>query len=209
MNKYYDLPFTDVVIEYIKGDNNALDELYRRLLYCDIDKLTAANIIESEIEIIKRKKVKNNFSIKNKFWWINKNDINDTSYSRELLPLQEKKYYLFYNDKISDNALLLSEIISIFDEANYISKSKIYFNNNDVQNEIELISSYNDERSWLLGEIYNRFNYLFHCANKDVSLDIPYSREIIKKFIENETKIIFNIKWCFLFNFYRYTDIYK
>lgn len=167
--------FSELIINYIKGNEENLDIAMKRLLSFGFDKITSANIIESEVEIIKRRRIKK---------------INDDYYlnNKTVLKLNIAEYDLFYKEKISNEALLISEIINIY----YNAKQIILKNEDKYSYEIvEEINYINKKgiKSPLLELIYNRFNYMYHIANKSIPREQWIDNKKIDNFIKNELKL--------------------
>ncbi|MBR6949967.1 MAG: hypothetical protein IKH54_07280, partial [Bacilli bacterium] len=99
--------FSELILNYINGNKEGLDIALKRLISFGFDKITSANIIESEVEIIKRRRIK---KIKDDYYLNNKT----------VLKLNIAEYDLFYKEKISNEALLISEIINIYYNAKQI-----------------------------------------------------------------------------------------
>ena len=169
------LLFSELIINYIKGNEENLDIAMKRLLSFGFDKITSANIIESEVEIIKRRRIK---KIKDDYYLNNKT----------VLKLNIAEYDLFYKEKISNEALLISEIINIY----YNAKQIILKNEDKYSYEIvEEINYINKKgiKSPLLELIYSRFNYMYHIENKSIPREQWIDNKKIDNFIKNELKL--------------------
>lgn len=166
--------FSEIILEYVKGNDSKLDEVMNELITIGFDKITSANIIESEIELIKRRNIKK----------IRKNYYDD---NEKVLKYPIDRYDLFYNDFISENALLFSEIINIYKSAQKVIESNGEKFSYEVIEEINYIYK-KGVKSPLLEMIYNRFNYMYHIANKKVPKNRWIDNSLVDKFIQEELK---------------------
>ena len=124
--------------------------------------------------------------IGNRTWWIYKNNNLLWKLRKNVIfTLNKEDYWLYNNGHFSEYALLLDELISIHDESMYILNN-VKCNDNKVYNETYEVGEFNDERSWILDEVYSRFNHMYHLANKMISRNYLLDRQIIEKFINNE-----------------------
>ena len=155
----------------LQGKNN---EVLQELLDIGFDKDTSLNIIDSEIHLIKKRNIKN---IRNDYY---KNNTVE-------LPKPIEEYDLFFEGMISEDALLFSEIINIYRAMKNIIKDT---NNNYSYEVIEEIHNLYGKGidSPLLELIYNRFNYMYHIANRNIPRSTWIDNTLVDKFIEIEIK---------------------
>ena len=206
MNK---LLFTELIIAGMSGNNEGYMEAYRRLKFCGFDENTIKYIIYSEIIIIQKRNLKFQKPLNKTFWWVNNLD---KYKDRKLFPFSHEKYFLLDLNNISDNTLSLGELISYYDEAYYIS----HFCENapvNVLKETLEIARYEDYRSWIVEEIYSRFELLYRIANNIKNADKNITDiDKIHIFYDNEVHIIMSYKWRELMNipnlWEAYTDEY-
>lgn len=195
MEQYNVILFDDLIMRYLNGDEKILDILYKRLHECGLDIISSTNIIEGEVEVLRRRKVKKNFVIGNRTWWIYKTPtLKWDLKAKKIFTLNIEDYWLYNNGQLSDYALLLDELVSIHDESIYILNN-LKSLNKDVYEEIYNVGEFSDERSWVLDEVYSRFNHMYHLANKIIFRDYPIDRTIVEKFINKEKEILTKIKW--------------
>ena len=146
MNKDYEhLLFDEVLFLYINGDQKALLEAFDRLKFCDFDEKTIKLIIDTEINIINSRKLSFNPPFMNKFWWLKDKEYYKTN---KLLPLDNLEY-CYIKDNENKNTLTLSELISIYDEAYYLTHIDKNVHPNIYEEAIE-IAKYEDYRSWVV-----------------------------------------------------------
>ncbi len=155
----------------LQGKNN---EALQELLDIGFDKDTSLNIIDSEIHLIKKRNIK---IIRNDYY---KNNTVE-------LPKPIEEYDLFFEGMISEDALLFSEIINIYRTMKNIIKDT---NNNYSYEVIEEIHNLYGKGidSPLLELIYNRFNYMYHIANRNIPRSTWIDNTLVDKFIEIEIK---------------------
>lgn len=192
MNKDYEcLLFDEVLFLYINGDQKALMEAYDRLKFCDFDENTIRLIIKTEINIIKSRNLTFNPAFMYKFWWLNDKSFYENN---KLLPLDNSEYcYLKKGDY--KNTLTLSELISIYDEAYYLTHIDKNVHPN-IYDEAITIAKYEDYRSWVVCEIYSRLENLYREANgivdKEKKINNVYR---MHRFYDNECHIQHHHKW--------------
>ena len=189
--KYYHLLFDELLYLYINGDSDALEEAMERLKFCDFDKRTIKEIIEIEILIIKYRKLKFKPSLFERFWWLS----NKNKYNKEKLLNKNRYNYCFNYNKITNDTLTLSELISIFDEAYYLVHIAKDVPSN-IYNESFEIAEFEDYRSWIISEIYNRLELCYRKANNIIK-DDNFITDIYRMhtFYDNEFHILINYKW--------------
>ena len=192
MNKDYEhLLFDEVLYLYINGDQKALLEAFDRLKFCDFDEKTIKLIIDTEINIINSRKLSFNPPFMNKFWWLKDKEYYKTN---KLLPLDNLEY-CYIKDNENKNTLTLSELISIYDEAFYLTHIDKNVHPNIYEEAIE-IAKYEDYRSWVVCEIYSRFETMYRMAN-NINSDVKKISNVYRmhRFYDNESHIQHNFKW--------------
>lgn len=197
MNKEYEhLLFDEVLYLYINGDQKALLEAFDRLKFCDFDEKTIKLIIDTEINIIISRKLTFNPPFANKFWWLKDKEYYKTN---KLLPLDNLEY-CYIKDSENKNTLTLSELISIYDEAYYLTHIDKNVHPNIYEEAIK-ITKYEDHRSWIVCEIYSRFETMYRIAN-NINSDIKKISNIYRmhRFYDNESHIQHNFKWNRILN---------
>ena len=197
MNKEYEhLLFDEVLYLYINGDQKALLEAFDRLKFCDFDEKTIKLIIDTEINIIISRKLTFNPPFANKFWWLKDKEYYKTN---KLLPLDNLEY-CYIKDSENKNTLTLSELISIYDEAYYLTHIDKNVHPNIYEEAIK-IAKYEDHRSWIVCEIYSRFETMYRIAN-NINSDIKKISNVYRmhRFYDNESHIQHNFKWNRILN---------
>ena len=168
-------------------------EIVSRLTFCGFDKDTILAIIKTEINIIRKRKLKDMPPLYKSYIWLDKN--NELVGKRKLFNEDKERYYVYLNRPIKNTSLTLSELVWIYDEAFYISKidrnhPKI------VLDEVDDISAYEDSRSWVVGEFYSRLESIYRSTNNIVN---EYKGLLIENSIlclyDNEVNILFSEKW--------------
>lgn len=198
---------------YVFQENKeALDEVYRRLRFCNYDSKTIDFIIDYEIKIIKKRNLIFKDYLFNKYWWLKHITEYRLDDNKKLFNLNRDEYIFAFYNYMSDNILTISELICIFDEAYFIkSFCKNYPQN--VLDEVREIATYEDDRSWIIEEIYSRIETLYRLAN-DIKNDNKKITDIKKThtLYDNELQILFVNKWRKSFgdesNWQPYTDDY-
>lgn len=192
---YSKLLLSELISIYVYDFNNldVKDEILKRLMFCGFDKKTILSIIDCEIKIIKKRKLKDMPYLYKSYIWLDKD--NELVGKRKLFNENKELYYVYPNCPISKKALTLSELIWIFDEAFYIANIR-GSKSNIVMEEVKEISCHEDSRSWVVGEFYSRIESLYRDANcissefKGIMID-----NNISCLYENELNILFNEKW--------------
>lgn len=166
------MDFSNLVLDFVKGNEQSLKEAFKQLESIGFDRTTSANIIDSEVHLIKKRKINH---IRNDYY---KNNTVE-------LPKPIEEYDLFFEGMISEDALLFSEIINLYYAMRKIIKDK---NNNYSYEVIEEIHKLYGKGidSLLLEIIYNRFNYMYHIANRDIPRSTWIDNTLVDKFIELE-----------------------
>ncbi len=160
------MDFSTLIIE------NNINEALNELLKIGFDKDTSLNIIDSEVHLIHKRKIN---KIRNDYYKTNKVE----------LPKPIEEYDLFFEGMISEDALLFSEIINIY----YAMKKIIKEQNNNYSYEVieEIHNLYGKGiDSKLLELIYNRFNYMYHIANKEIPRSTWIDNSLVDNFINIE-----------------------
>ena len=148
------------------------DEVLKELLTIGFDKDTSLNIIDSEVHLIHKKNIK---EIRNNYY---KNNTIE-------LPKPIEEYDLFFEGMISEDALLFSEIINLYYAMKKIINSKDNNYSYEVIEEIHNLYGKGID-SPLLELIYNRFNYMYHIANREIPRSTWIDNTLVDKFIELE-----------------------
>ena len=148
------------------------DEALKELLTIGFDKDTSLNIIDSEVHLIHKKNIK---EIRNNYY---KNNTIE-------LPKPIEEYDLFFEGMISEDALLFSEIINLYYAMKKIINSKDNNYSYEVIEEIHNLYGKGID-SPLLELIYNRFNYMYHIANREIPRSTWIDNTLVDKFIELE-----------------------
>lgn len=189
-----DLLFTELIL---KGTNESYKEAYDRLKFCNFDDKTIEYIILSEKSIIKKRNLRFNKKLCDTFWWLNNFD---KYKNKTLFEEPHNKYYFIDFNKINDCTLTLSEIVAIYDEAYYIAHLEKNVPN-IILKETTNISEYEDYRSWLIEEFYNRIEILYRLANNiDNTNKAITDIYKIHTFYDNEMHIIMSYKWRKILN---------
>ena len=160
------MDFSTLIIE------NNINEALNELLKIGFDKDTSLNIIDSEVHLIHKRKIN---KIRNDYYKTNKVE----------LPKPIEEYDLFFEGMISEDALLFSEIINVY----YAMKKIIKEQNNNYSYEVieEIHNLYGKGiDSKLLELIYNRFNYMYHIANKEIPRSTWIDNSLVDNFINIE-----------------------
>lgn len=203
------LLFTELIIEVLNGNKEACIEAYNRLKFCGFDEKTIEQIVLSEKEIIKKRKLVFEKPLYKTFFWVNKlNDLKNINLFEQ--PISQ----YFYTDisHINEKTLSLSELIAYYDEAYYISHFSQNVPDNILKETID-IAKYEDDRSWIVGEFYSRLELLYRIAN-NININNNTITDIhkIHTFYDNEVHIIMSYKWRELINvpsnWEAYTDDY-
>lgn len=186
------LLFTELVIAKNQnaGDKNVFeDEIYRRFRFCGFEDSFTKEIIEYEEAILETTKKEYNKYFYQIRYWTNLND------NEKLFKENIKSYALYINGEMSDKAFTTSELISIYDEGDFISRygKDIYGSHLD---EIDMIignSKYN-----LLDEFRNRIGYIL-----DREFNKKYDNKIdtyAARLYKNEAHILFINKYNYANN---------
>jgi hypothetical protein len=158
-----------------------LDEVKRRLSFCSFTGKEIKEIIRFENEIIDSKKEKYSKKIIDKYWFLGKK-------SKEYF-FKNIDEYMYNHDSNNSKVLLLSELLTILDEAILLKYSN-QLDNYKAKLEILKLSKEN-EKNWVFFEFKNRIEYSCRCANHIV--DGPKQslyNEKINYLYDNELQII-------------------
>ena len=158
-----------------------LDEVKRRLSFCSFTGKEIKEIIRFENEIIDSKKEKYSKKIIDKYWFLGKK-------SKEYF-FKNIDEYMYNPDSNNSKVLLLSELLTILDEAILLKYSN-QLDNYKAKLEILKLSKEN-EKNWVFFEFKNRIEYSCRCANHIV--DGPKQslyNEKINYLYDNELQII-------------------
>lgn len=181
------------ILVYYPNDTIVKKEIVKRLTFCGFDKETIFAIIKSEMEIVKKRELKDMPPLYKSYIWLDKN--NDLAGKKKLFKDNKELYYVYPGIPIKNTSLTLSELIWIYDEAFYIAN--IDKNHPEiVMKEVREISCHEDSRSWVVGEFYSRIESIYRNAN---NIKKEYKGLLIENNIlclyENELNILFNEKW--------------
>ncbi len=193
--KYEELLLSELIAIYAYDleNENVKNEIVNRLIFCGFDEKTIMLIIECEVKIIKKRKLKNMPHLCNSYIWLDSN--NKLVGKRKLFNRPKEFYYVYPDRPVLETSLTLSELMWIYDEAFYIAN--IGKKNSEViMSEVREISCHEDSRSWVVGEFYSRIESIYRYAN---NINKEYKGIIIDNNIsclyDNELNIIFNEKW--------------
>lgn len=194
--------FTELVIALnTELDNHIYEnEIKRRLTFCGFEDVMINNLIEYENAILESTNKKYDCLLINKKWWLESNT--------KILEKPIEYYALYYNGKITKYAFTNSELVSIYDEADFLI---IYGIDAYPEFKDEVLSFHDDESiTDLKSEFIHRIAYIYKRE-----LNIDYDNEVYEKamkFFINESNILFlnkynyqednNLKWK------SYTDEY-
>lgn len=179
------LLFTELVFGMRQDDGNVFrDEIFRRLRFCGFDDSFIKEMIEYEDEIINvTRKEYDKYFYKTKYWI----DLDD---DEKLIKGNIDDYALYIDGKMSKKAFTTSELIGIYDEADFIMNygSGLYDSHLD---EIEML--YGDSKYNLLEEFKNRIGYIYYREfGKDYD---EYIDTCAARFYKNESHILFINKY--------------
>ncbi|MBQ6476884.1 MAG: hypothetical protein IJI43_00370 [Bacilli bacterium] len=179
------LLFTELVIAKKQNNGEVFEkEIYKRLKFCGFDDKFIKELIEYEeaiLETTKKEYTKYFYQTK---YWINLEE------NEKLLSNDINEYALYIDGKMSKHAFTTSELISIYDEADFLLNygDNIY---DEHSKEIDMLagnSKYN-----LLDEFRNRISYIFHREfNREYDNDID---TFAARFFKNESHILFISKY--------------
>lgn len=184
------LLFTELVIALNNEKDKEIfkEEIVRRLTFCGFEESMINNLIEYEEAILEATNKKYDVLLVNKKWWLREN--------KSILEKPIEYYALYYNGEITQYAFTNSELVSIYDEADFLINYGI-----DAYPEIkdEVISFYDDNSiTNLKSEFIHRIAYIYKRE-----LDIPCNDEIYSKamkFFINESHILFKYKYNYADN---------
>ena len=166
------MDFSNIVLDFVKGNEQSLTDAFKELDSIGFDRTTSANIIDSEVHLIKKRKITH---IRDDYYKNNK----------VALPKPIEEYDLFFEGMISEDALLFSEIINLYYAMKKIINSKDNNYSYEVIEEIHNLYGKGID-SPLLELIYNRFNYMYHIANREIPRSTWIDNTLVDKFIELE-----------------------
>ena len=153
MEKYL---LSDLLCLYLKNkDKLYLNEINRRMKFCGYTKNEISMFIEFESDIINNKTEKYHKLFTDKKYIIGKN--------KDKFIFNNIDNYMYNPNSNNNLTLLLSETLTIIDEAIFITyTSKL--NQYNAYNEIISMSKENSS-NWLFFEFFNRMEYICRCAN--------------------------------------------
>ena len=185
------LLFTELVIAKNQNtsDKNVFeDEIYRRFRFCGFDDRFTKEMIEYEeaiLEVTKKEYDKYFYQIK---YWTSLGD------NEKLFKDNIESYALYIDGDMSDKAFTTSELISIYDEGDFIIRYGRDIYSSHLE-EIDMVTS--NSKYNLLDEFRNRIGYILFREFKqeyDSKIDICAAR-----LYKNEAHILF-------INKYKYAD---
>lgn len=151
---------SDLLILY-KSTNRKeyLDEIKNRMFFCGFTSQEISEFIKFEEGIIKYKEKNYTKKIINKFYIIGKKE-------NEYIFYKPDKY-MFNPDSNNKNTLMISELLSIIDEAIFLTYSN-HINSYNSKKEIKLLAQENIN-NWAFFEFKNRIEYICRCANNIIN----------------------------------------
>ena len=159
-NNLEELLLSDLLCLYIKTNNSKYyEQLKFRFLFCGFTILELKEFIRFEKGIISCKLEKYNKPIVDNYYIIGKQSKKNIFKNPDI--------YMYNPDSDNSKTLLISETLSIIDEAIFISYST-KINKYEAKNEIFYLSQEN-ENNWLYFEFYNRIEYICRCANEVIN----------------------------------------
>lgn len=177
--------FTELVISLDNKEDSKdfKNEIYRRLSFCGFENIIINNLIEYEEAILESTNKKYNNLLVNKKWWLESNN--------NLLEKPIEYYALYYNGEITKYAFTNSELVSIYDEADFLINYGIDAYP-DFKDEVLALYDKNSITN-LKSEFIHRIAYIYKRElNKEYNDEI-YSKAI--KFFINESQILFINKY--------------
>jgi len=184
-----------LISELILDNDNDI-EINKRLDFCDFNRKIKCSLIAFEKKITTSKKCNSPLLIKRK-WWDNNKQI-----------VTPEIQYFSFDKKISTKLLSFSELVSIFDEADYILQNKDDYDVEIINNAMML----HDRRlkEAIINEIIYRFNHFY--IENNLSFDNKELNKVMRLII-NESHIIFLNKYNYHQNIHYWkpytTDYYK
>jgi len=101
MQQYNNILFDDLIVRYLNGEEEILDKLYKILKECGLDIISSTNIIEGEVEILRRRKVKKDFMIGDRTWWLYNSPTSKWNLKeKKLFTLNMEDYWLYNNGQL-------------------------------------------------------------------------------------------------------------
>lgn len=187
--------FTELVIALNSESNSRIysDEIKRRLSFCGFEDNMIKNLIEYEEAILESTNKNYDNLLINKKWWLESDS--------KILEKPIEYYALYYNGEITKYAFTNSELVSIYDEADFLINYGI-----DAYPKLksEILAFHdNDSITNLKSEFIHRIAYIYKRELKKEYNDEIYSKAM--KFFINESHILFlnkykyvedeNLKW--------------
>ena len=156
-NNLEDLLLSDLLCLYLTtNEPKYYEQLKFRFLFCGFTIVELQEFLRFEKEIISCREEKYNKSITDKYWIIGKQD--------QKVIFDDPDIYMYDPDSDNSKTLLISETLSIIDEATFISYSRKI---TDFKSKYEILYlSQESEENWLYFEFFNRMEYICRCANK-------------------------------------------
>lgn len=140
---------------YSTNKKKYYDELRKRMIFCGFTGEEIAEFIDFESYILSFKEKKYSKRIIDTYYIIGKNNAKSI--------FVNPNFYMFNPEKDNKNTLMISELISIIDEAIFLSyspKIETYVAKNEIIN-----LSLENSDNWLFFEFKNRIEYICRCAN--------------------------------------------
>ena len=137
------------------ADNKYIEEIKKRMFFCGFTIVEITEFINFENNILNSKKEKYNVSIINNYFLIGK--------KKKQCYFSHPENYMFNPESNNENTLMISELISIIDEAIFLTYSTVldtYY----AKEEIKYLSL-EEPTNWLFFEFKNRIEYICRCAN--------------------------------------------
>lgn len=210
--KYTSYLFTELVI-MLENNNKNYDEIYHelmdRLLFCGVDETTSMCLIELEQIIVRKRKLKFDTMLYDKYWWL-KEDLTFDPNQKQLFDKEHGNYILcfskeyFEEHKLPDLLLSFAELVCLEDEATYVDIT--FKDKGNVKEEIDLFKSVSYDKTIKI--TYKDIYFRFMCAHEQVYKNYDYPDNIedaAKAFHKNELNILFLSKWAFKMK-YQYTQ---
>lgn len=180
--------FTELVIASADNEDIGVvfyNEIIRRLKFCEFEEIMIQELIAYELEILKSTKKRYESLLINKKWWLDQENV------QKVLSLPYEQYLMYYNGEMSEKALTNSEIVSLYDEALFISEYKNNFDQSIID-ECEILSKKESEFN-LRDQFIHRIDYIYKREmNKNYNLVI-FNKAM--RFLQNEMHIIFIEKY--------------
>lgn len=202
--KYAGHLFTELVIMLENNDKNKKEiyhELMDRLIFCGVDQTTAMCLIELEQVIVRKRKLKFDTMLYDKYWWL-KEDLTFDPNQKKIFDKEYGNYILYFSKeyfeehKLPDLLLSFAELVCLEDEATYVDIT--FKDKGNVKEEIDLFKSVSYDKTIKI--TYKDIYFRFMCAHEQVYKNSDYPDNIekaAKAFHKNELNLLFSSKWGF------------